>query len=185
MWSSCWGPGSGKGTQCAKIVEEFQYVHLSAGDLLRAERQLPSSEFGELIEGHIVAGTIVPVAITCSLLERAMQSSGKRQFLIDGFPRNKDNLDGWNKQMSEKVNLKMVLFFSCPLETCTARILARGEAGSGRSDDNVEVLTKRFKTFTNETMPVVEQYREQDLVKTVDGTQPPEAVFEAVKPFFQ
>ena len=60
--------------QCILVLpQEFQYVHLSAGDLLRAERQLPSSEFGELIEGHIVAGTIVPVAITCSLLERAMQ----------------------------------------------------------------------------------------------------------------
>lgn len=49
--------------------------------------------------------------ITCSLLERAMKESDKNDFLIDGFPRNEDNLQGWNKQMSDKVNLKFVLFF--------------------------------------------------------------------------
>ena len=59
------------------------------GDLLRAERKAPGSEYGELIEHHITNGTIVPVAITCSLLQRAMKESGKSNFLIDGFPRNK------------------------------------------------------------------------------------------------
>merc|ERR1712055_675057 len=90
--------------------EQFGHVHLSAGDLLRAERKSPGSQFGELIEHHITNGTIVPVEITCSLLERAMNESGKSHFLIDGFPRNEDNLTGWNRQMGDKVNLK--LFFS-------------------------------------------------------------------------
>ena len=57
------------------------------GDLLREERNSPGSEYGELIEDHIRNGTIVPVAITCSLLERAMNNSEKNDFLIDGFPR--------------------------------------------------------------------------------------------------
>lgn len=65
-------PGSGKGTQCAKIVDEFNYVHLSAGDLLRAERNRPGSDLAEMIEKYIEAGRIIPVAVTCSLLERAM-----------------------------------------------------------------------------------------------------------------
>lgn len=98
------GPGAGKGTQCAKIVENFGYVHLSAGDLLREERKAPGSQFGELIEHHITNGTIVPVEITCSLLERAMNKSEKNDFLIDGFPRNEDNLSGWNRVMGEKVS---------------------------------------------------------------------------------
>lgn len=68
-------PGAGKGTQCEKIVTEFGYVHLSAGDLLRAERNRPGSEFGELIETSIKQGKIVPVAVTCSLLENAMNAS--------------------------------------------------------------------------------------------------------------
>lgn len=68
-------PGSGKGTQCSKIVENFGYVHLSAGDLLREERARPGSQFGTLIEDCIKNGKIVPVEITCSLLENAMIKS--------------------------------------------------------------------------------------------------------------
>lgn len=96
------GPGAGKGTLCRYIVENFGYAHLSAGDLLREERVKPGSEYGELIETHIRNGTIVPVEITCSLIDRAMQTSENphHRFLIDGFPRNQDNLDGWNKVLS-------------------------------------------------------------------------------------
>lgn len=65
-------PGSGKGTQCARIVDQFGYVHLSAGDLLRAERNRPGSELAEMIEESIKAARIIPVAVTCSLLEQAM-----------------------------------------------------------------------------------------------------------------
>lgn len=65
-------PGAGKGTQCTNIVKTYGYAHLSAGDLLREERQRNGSEFGELIEECIVNGKIVPVAVTCSLLENAM-----------------------------------------------------------------------------------------------------------------
>lgn len=70
-------PGAGKGTQCAKIVSEFGYMHLSAGDLLREERQRAGSEYGELIESCIRNGEIVPVAVTCSLLENAINKAGK------------------------------------------------------------------------------------------------------------
>lgn len=70
-------PGSGKGTVCSRIVETFGYVHLSAGDLLREERNRKGSEFGELIETYIRNGQIVPVEITCSLLENAMNQNIK------------------------------------------------------------------------------------------------------------
>lgn len=65
-------PGSGKGTQCAKIVDKYGYVHLSAGDLLRAERNRPGSELAEMIEESLKAGRIIPVEVTCSLLDKAM-----------------------------------------------------------------------------------------------------------------
>lgn len=154
------------------------------GDLLREERAKPGSQYGELIEGHITNGTIVPVEITCSLLERAMINSEAVNFLIDGFPRNEDNLQGWNTQMGEKVNVRFVLFFQCDEETCVQRCLARGAAGSGRTDDNAESLKKRFNTYVNATMPIVEHFRAKDMVKEVDATKTPEEVFEAVKAIF-
>ena len=70
-------------------IDKILWLTCDPGDLLRAERKAPGSEYGELIEHHITNGTIVPVAITCSLLTRAMKESGKSNFLIDGFPRNK------------------------------------------------------------------------------------------------
>lgn len=179
------GPGAGKGTQCAKIVEKFKYVHLSAGDLLREERNTPGSAYGELIESHIRNGTIVPVEITCSLLAKAMEKSEQNKFLIDGFPRNKDNLDGWQREMGDKTNVEFVLFFNCDQEVCMERCLQRGAAGSGRSDDNVESLKKRFQTYVGDTMPIIEHYEALGLVRKVDASQTPDNVFEQVEKIFE
>jgi UMP-CMP kinase len=112
------------------------FEHLSAGDLLREERA-SGSENGDLIESYIKEGKIVPVEITIKLLENAMVKSVNNDFLIDGFPRNKDNLDGWNKLMEGKANVKFVLYFDCPEQTCIDRAMSRGAAGSGRTDDNI------------------------------------------------
>ncbi|XP_023939717.2 UMP-CMP kinase [Bicyclus anynana] len=177
-------PGAGKGTQCTFISKEFGFVHLSAGDLLREERQRPGSEYGEMIEEKIRNGEIVPVEVTCSLLHKAMQKSGKTRFLIDGFPRNKDNLEGWERVMSDKVKLLFVLFFECSRDLCTERCLGRGAAGSGRSDDNLESLQKRFNTYLNATMPIIEHYEQKDLVRRVNAESPPEDVFADVKKHF-
>lgn len=178
------GPGAGKGTQCQKIVKEFNFTHLSAGDLLREERAKPGSEYGELIERHIKNGSIVPVEITCSLLERAMQESNNNKFLIDGFPRNQDNLDGWNKRCLSKIHFMFVLFFDCSMEVCEKRCLARGAAGSGRSDDNLESLRKRFRTYENDTMPIIQHYEKLNKVHRINADQTPEKVFDDVSKVF-
>jgi len=174
------GPGAGKGTQCARIVERYGYVHLSAGDLLRQERAQPGSAYGELIENHIRNGSIVPVEITCSLLAGAMERSESDRFLIDGFPRNEDNLTGWTKEMGHRVDFQFVLFFDCSQETCTSRCLQRGAAGSGRSDDNLESLKKRFQTYVSDTMPIIRHYEAQGRVRRIDASNSPDRVFEDV-----
>lgn len=179
------GPGAGKGTQCSYIVEEFGFVHLSAGDLLREERSKTGTKYGELIEEHIRNGTIVPVEITCKLIEQAMINSKQNTFLIDGFPRNQNNLDGWNREMADKVELLFVLFFDCPQEMCIDRCLKRGEQGSGRSDDNEESLKKRIQTFINDSMPIINHYDQKNLVRRVDACKSVDDVFEDVKLIFK
>ena len=155
------------------------------GDLLRAERSEPGSKYGELIEGHIRNGTIVPVEITCALLEAAMNKSEKNDFLIDGFPRNEDNLQGWTAAMGDKVEQRFVLFFDCNQETCVKRCLSRGAAGSGRSDDNEESLKKRFDTYVNSTMPIIDHFRKLDLVRQIDATRTEDEVFSEVRKLFE
>jgi len=175
------GPGSGKGTQCKKIVGEYGYVHLSAGDLLRAERANPESLYGKTIQEHLKNGSLVPTSITCSLLERAMMESSAGKFLIDGFPRGEENLTVWNEEVGQKVKLQCVLFFHCSEEVCAERCLARGAAGSGRSDDNVESLKKRFATYEKQTMPIVEKLESLGLVKKIDASRTPDEIFADVQ----
>ena len=97
------GPGAGKGTQCANLVSDYGFVHLSAGDLLRAERDSGSPD-GEMITQFINEGKIVPVEVTVNLIKKAMAQSGGSKFLIDGFPRNQNNLEGWFTTMGDAVS---------------------------------------------------------------------------------
>ena len=170
---------SGKGTQCEKIVKQYGYKHLSAGELLRTEQNAKNSQFGELIHKHMVNGTIVPVAITCSLLLRAMKDSKCENFLIDGFPRNQDNLNGWISEVNpDLVYTKNVLFFDCSQTNCLIRCLKRGANGSGREDDDEEVLKKRFVTYKHSTLPIVEYYRKLGLLIEIDANRSVDDIYQ-------
>ncbi|EDV26140.1 uncharacterized protein TRIADDRAFT_24660 [Trichoplax adhaerens] len=176
------GPGAGKGTQCSKIVQEFGYVHLSAGDLLRAERNSGSAD-GDLIDRYIKNGEIVPVAITVRLIEKAMIASPVQKFLVDGFPRNHDNLNGWNSHMEGKANVKFVLFMDCPFDICIERVKKRSQT-SGRKDDNDETLRKRLNGYKNDTVPIIQHYEKQGLVRTVTSSDNVDAVYDRVRQCF-
>ncbi|KAL4512811.1 hypothetical protein ABPG72_017496 [Tetrahymena utriculariae] len=178
------GPGSGKGTQCQKLVNQYGLVHLSAGDLLREERASGSKD-AELIESIIRDGKIVPSEITVKLLKNAMEKNGwaKSKFLIDGFPRSQDNLDGWNQIMGNLVNFKFVLFLDCSEDIMTQRIMKRAES-SGRSDDNIESLKKRFRTYIESTKPIIDFYAKQNKIVTVNAEKSIDEVFEKIRPHF-
>ncbi|KAF4123575.1 UMP-CMP kinase [Geosmithia morbida] len=179
------GPGAGKGTQCAKLVKDYGFTHLSAGDLLRAEQERPGSQFGDLIRDYIKNGLIVPMEVTVQLLENAMadalresgSADGKGRFLVDGFPRK---LDQAHKFEEAVCPAKMVLFYDCPEDVMESRLLERGKT-SGRSDDNAESIRKRFRTFVETSMPVVDYYSKQDKVIKVDATATPDNVYSATQ----
>lgn len=87
--------------------------------------------------------------------------------------------------MSEKVDLQCVLVFDCTEDACVERCLKRGAAGSGRTDDNLESLKKRFNTFYNDSLPIIEFYNEKNLVRKIDGTGEPDVVFQHVQNVFK
>ena len=159
-------PLAGKGTQASLLVGEFDAVHLSAGDLLREERE-SGSETAELIESYITKGAIVPVAITLELIKSAMNKSGGNRFLIDGFPRNQDNLEGWIDAMPDVI-VDNVLFLDCDKDELVKRMHLRSKE-FGRSDDNPDTLKKRLETFKESTLPVVNVFRDQGKVIAVNG----------------
>lgn len=174
------GPGSGKGTQCANIVRDYNFCHLSAGDLLRAEQQRPGSKHGELIRSNIQAGKIVPQEVTISLLRNAMAEQikqGTSQFLIDGFPRAMQQALTFEETV---VPSRFTLFFDCPEDTMLKRLLNRGKT-SDRIDDNIDSIKMRFKTFVNDSMPVVEYFDVSGKVAKLNCDQPVEEVYKKVQ----
>lgn len=173
------GPGVGKGTQCARLVKNGGFVHLSAGDLLRAEQQREGSAYGELIAQYIKEGNIVPQEVTLALLERAIKdeyASGQKRFLIDGFPRKMDQALSFEEQIAPSL---FTLFFECPEQVMLKRLLDRGKT-SGRADDNIESIKKRFRTFVDTSMPVVDYFEKQGKVVKVSCDKPVDDVYDEV-----
>lgn len=177
------GPGSGKGTQCALLVKNFGYTHLSAGDLLREEQNC-GSDVGQMIKDFIKEGKIVPAEVTIRLLQQAMERSGQRDFLIDGFPRSFENLEAWFDVMGDKAEIANVLFFDCPESVMEERLLGRG-ATSGRADDNITSIKKRFSTFISQSVPTMNALRRLGKVHVISAVSPPDVVYSRVERIFR
>lgn len=82
--------------------------------------------------------------------------------------------------MSEKIDFLFVLFFECSEDKCVERCIKRGQAGSGRTDDNMDSLKKRFNTYMNDTLPIISHYRELEKVRQIDANECPDTVFKGV-----
>lgn len=182
------GPGSGKGTQSENLVREYGFFHLSAGDLLREEQDREGSQYGQLIKDYIKDGKIVPMEVTVKLLENAMRSQlslasdknssgGSTRFLIDGFPRKMDQAVFFEQTVCPS---KFTIFLDCPEDVMEKRLLNRGLT-SGRSDDNLESIKKRFRTFVETSMPVVDHFASKGKVVKVEAVGSPSDVWDRVK----
>eukprot|EP00793_Prasinoderma_coloniale_P004950 PRCOL_00000711-RA len=170
------GPGSGKGTQCERIVADFGFDHFSAGDLLRAE-VTSGSEVGIMCANLMKEGKLVPASVTMGLLRKSIEASTASAILVDGFPRALDQSTVFEKTICDS---KFTLYFDCPEETMTERLLKRAET-SGRADDNTETIKKRFGTFQLVSLPVVEHYEKQNKVHKISSVPAPDDVYADVK----
>ncbi|XP_022985501.1 UMP-CMP kinase-like isoform X2 [Cucurbita maxima] len=172
------GPGSGKGTQCMKIVENFGFTHLSAGDLLRREIASNSAD-GIMILNTIKEGKIVPSELTIKLIQKEMESSDNYKFLIDGFPRSEDNRKAFEQIFGAEPD--NVLFFDCPEDEMVKRVLNRNQ---GRVDDNIDTIKKRLKVFTALNLPVVNYYLEKGKLYKINGVGTVDEIYKQVHPVF-
>ncbi|KNA10731.1 hypothetical protein SOVF_141650 isoform A [Spinacia oleracea] len=169
------GPGSGKGTQCEKIVETYGFTHLSAGDLLRHEIS-SKSENGSMILEIIKEGKIVPSEVTVKLILKSISSTDNHKFLIDGFPRTEENRVAYERIIGAEPNL--VLFFDCPEEVMVKRILNRKQ---GRIDDNDETVKTRLKVFKELSLPVVKYYSKKGILHTINGDRTEDEISSQVR----
>jgi len=166
------GPGSGKGTQCEKIVAKYGYTHLSSGDLLRAEVASGSDrgkQLNELMQqGKLVSNQLVLDMIKDAMISKAATSKG---FLIDGYPRQVDQGVEFEAQIAP---CKLVLYIDASDESMKKRLLHRGQS-SGRVDDNEETIKNRLATFHECTKPVADHYKAK--LQRIDAERTPDVIF--------
>ncbi len=132
---------------------------------------------------YIKEGKIVPVEVTVKLILAAMEQNPGKKFLIDGFPRSMDNKDGWFEVVGDRAEAAFCLFYDCPEEELERRLLKRGET-SGRDDDNIDSIRKRFRTFRDTSMPVVEWFEARGQLRRVSSAQAVEEVWGATQRIF-
>eukprot|EP00798_Chlamydomonas_sp_ICE-L_P008765 gene8765-33629_t len=173
-------PGSGKGTQCAKIVERYGWTHLSTGDLLRAE-VAAETDLGKEAADIMKTGQMVPTSMVLDLISKAMATNGGTQFLVDGFPRTLDQLHDFEAKVQA---CEGVLVFTIPDDVAVSRLVARGES-SGRADDNETTILARLSVFKSESQAVIDALAESGRVAQIDAQAAPDEVFESVVSFME
>lgn len=174
-------PGSGKGTQSAKLIHRYGLQHISTGDLLREETANGTS-LGLEAKNYMDQGQLVPDAVVIGMigsrLDAQTESAG---FIFDGFPRTSAQaaaLDELLRQKNTKIDL--LLSLEVPEDELKRRLIHRGEL-SGRSDDNEEIIEKRILEYKAKTEPVAAYYAQQNKLVRIKGDGDIDATFQLLE----
>ena len=200
-------PGAGKGTQAKKIADKYQIPHISTGDIFRANIK-EGTPLGAKAKEYMDQGLLVPDELVVELVaDRIIKEDCKDGFVLDGFPRTIPQakaLDEALSKMGEKMDYAIDV--DVPDENIVNRMGGRraclscgatyhvefnptkaegvcdacGAQTVLRDDDKPETVQKRLTVYHDQTQPLIDYYKKQDILKSVDGTQPMEAVFDAI-----
>ena len=163
-------PGAGKGTQSQKLIEKYNLIHLSTGDLLRSEIAA-GTELGLKAKSLMDNGILVPDEVVIGMIENKLKEhSYAGGFIFDGFPRTVPQAQGLDKLLLELgTEISCMLALKVDDEELTKRLLLRGQT-SGRPDDqNEELIRKRIQEYNTKTAPVADYYAGQNKFCAVDG----------------
>ena len=201
-------PGAGKGTQAANIKEYYGIPHISTGDMFRAAIK-QGTELGKLAKSYMDKGALVPDEVTIGIVkERLLKDDCKKGFLLDGFPRNVLQAEALDSFMKEQgISLDAVLDVNVDASILIRRIVGRricktcgatyhidfnkpkkegicdncGTPLIQRADDTIETAGSRLEVYDKQTAPLLAYYEKQNLLKTVNGDQELNKVFEDIK----
>lgn len=174
-------PGSGKGTQAAKLVEKYNLVHISTGDLFRYEMG-NDTPLGIKAKEFIDKGELVPDEITIGMLTNKVNKHKKASgFILDGFPRTVAQAEALDQLLESKgTSVSLLVALSVSDEEIIERILSRGKT-SGRADDQDQsIIQKRITAYNNETAPVAGYYANFGKTKNIDGMGTIDEIFERI-----
>jgi adenylate kinase len=172
-------PGAGKGTQSQKLIEKYGFVHLSTGDLLRAEIAA-GTRLGLEAKELMDKGILVPDEVVIGMIDNKIKANpDAKGFIFDGFPRTVAQAEALDRMMNEngmKINGMIALVVD--EEELTKRLLLRGQT-SGRADDQNETLIRqRVQEYNNKTAPVANYYEKQGKYHAINGIGEIEEIFD-------
>lgn len=200
-------PGAGKGTQAKQIADKYSVPHISTGDIFRANIK-NGTELGQKAKGYIDQGLLVPDELTCDLvMDRIQQADCENGFVLDGFPRTIPQAEALSTAL-ENINQKMdyAIDVDVPDENIVNRMGGRraclncgatyhivsiptkvegicdrcGNEVVLREDDKPETVQKRLTVYHEQTQPLIDYYNNKGILRTVNGVQPMEKVFEDI-----
>lgn len=163
-------PGSGKGTQAKRLSKSKGLVHISTGDLFRAEMK-EGTPLGKKAKDFITKGELVPDEVTIGMLKNKVEDHPEANgFIFDGFPRTRAQAEALDDLLDEEgYCIDALIALEVPEAEIVRRILERGKS-SGRTDDSdEEIIRKRFEVYQKETAPVFEYYEEAGIAFSIDG----------------
>lgn len=192
-------PGSGKGTVSERLEKDFKLKHISAGELLREEVKKETT-IGKDIKQFMDKGNLVPNKFVVEMVK--LEIKGKDNYILDGFPRSVDQAE-----LIEDLGVNLVIYLEVPEEVIIERLSGRRVCSTGehgyhikylppkkegicdhdgtkliqRKDDKPEVIKERFKVYHENTQPLIAYYKKKGILKTVNGAEAPEVVYNDVK----
>ena len=199
-------PGAGKGTQAARLREDFALPYIATGDMLRAHRQ-DGTELGREAEKYMNNGDLVPDELVIEMIMHEIETKGDDGFLLDGFPRSVGQADALSDEIERRGRrLTAALLVHAGDEVVLQRITGRRQCSSGhvyhvefdppkhedacdqcgkplsqREDDKPETVSKRLKTYHEQTEPLIDYYDERGLLRRFDGTRSPTEVHDHIR----
>ena len=174
-------PGSGKGTQAAKLVEKYGLLHISTGDLFRYEMG-NDTPLGLKAKEYMAKGELVPDEVTIGMLKnKVMLNLDCAGFILDGFPRTIPQAEALDQLMQEiDSEVTALVALHVDKDELVSRLLNRGLT-SGRADDNNQnIIENRISVYNAETAPVLAYYEHQDKAHIIDGVGSVEQIFEKI-----
>jgi adenylate kinase len=173
-------PGSGKGTQGARLSEKFGVEHIAAGDLLRHEAAT-QTPLGQQVSSYLERGELVPDQLIIDLvMPKVLAAAAANGYVLDGFPRSVGQaVEARRLAEREDSAATAAVFLDAPEDELADRLLKRAETES-RSDDTAEVIRTRLRVFNEVTQPLLDFYADRGLLHVVDATQSVDDVTAAI-----
>lgn len=175
-------PGSGKGTQSAKLIDHYGLYHISTGELLR-DHIKRGTELGKTADAYISKGQLIPDQLMIDILDDVLdkETAGKEGVVFDGFPRTIPQAEALKELLRKRgTDLHAVIGLEVPEEELVDRMIARGKE-TGRADDNIDTIKNRLDVYHKQTLPLRDYYTNEGKYLKIKGTGIVDEIFHDIK----